>query len=32
MAMMAGMMGTPVGWVIIGLVALGAYMLYYSGG
>lgn len=32
MAMMAGMMGTPVGWVIIGLAALGAYMLYYSGG
>jgi len=35
MAMMAGMMGTPVGWValiIIGLLALGGYLLYYAGG
>lgn len=35
MAMMAGMMGTPVGWValiIIGLIALGGYLLYFNGG
>ncbi len=34
MAMMAGMMGTPVGWValvIIGLVALGGYLVYFAG-
>jgi len=35
MAMMAGMMGTPIGWVIlllIGLVALAGYLLYFAGG
>ncbi len=35
MAMMAGMMGTPIGWValiLIGLVALGGYLLYFAGG
>ena len=35
MAMMAGMMGTPVGWIaliLIGLLALGGYLLYYAGG
>ncbi len=35
MAMMAGMMGTPAGWfalIIIGLIALGGYMLYAPGG
>lgn len=35
MAMMAGMMGTPVGWVvliIIGLIALVGYLLIYAPG
>lgn len=35
MAMMAGMMGTPVGWValiLIGLIALGGFLVYYAGG
>lgn len=35
MAMMAGMMGTPIGWValfVIALIALGGYLLYYAGG
>ena len=35
MAMMAGMMGTPVGWIaliLIGLLALGGYLLCYAGG
>jgi hypothetical protein len=34
MAMMAGMMGTPIGWValiIIGLLALGGYFYFYAG-
>ena len=35
MAVMAGMMGTPVGWIaliIIALIALAGYMLYVPGG
>ncbi len=32
MTMMAGMMGSPVGLIIIALMALGAYMLYIEGG
>lgn len=35
MVMMAGMMGTPFGWialVIIGLVALGGYLYFFTGG
>ncbi len=32
MAMMAGMMGSPVGLVILGLLALGAYLYYVGGG
>jgi hypothetical protein len=34
MAMMAGMMGTPIGWialVIIGLIALGGYLFFFAG-
>ena len=34
MAMMAGMMGTPVGWValiLIGLIALSGYIIYFAG-
>ncbi len=34
MAMMAGMMGTPIGWVLlllIGLVALSGYLIYFAG-
>ena len=34
MAMMAGMMGTPIGWVLlllISLVALGGYLIYFAG-
>jgi len=34
MAMMAGMMGTPIGWIaliIIGLLALGAYLYFFAG-
>lgn len=35
MAMMAGMMGTPVGWValiLIGLLALVGYLIFFAGG
>ncbi len=32
MAMMAGLMASPGGWVIIGLIAFGAYLLYIGGG
>lgn len=35
MAMMAGMMGTPIGWIaliIIGLIALGGFLYLYAGG
>lgn len=35
MAMMAGMMGTPVGWIaliIIALIALAGYLMYVPGG
>jgi len=34
MAMMAGMMSTPIGWIaliIIGLLALGAYLYFFAG-
>lgn len=34
MAMMAGIMGTPIGWValiIIGLLALGGYLYFFAG-
>ena len=34
MAMMAGMMGTPIGWaalVLIGLIALVSYLIYFTG-
>ena len=34
MAMMAGMMGTPIGWValiLIGLIALSGYIIYFAG-
>ena len=34
MAMMAGMMGTPIGWIaliVIGLLALGAYLYFFAG-
>ena len=34
MAMMAGVMGTPIGWIalfIIGLLALGAYLYFFAG-
>ena len=34
MAMMAGMMGTPVGWIaliVIGLLALGGYLYFFAG-
>jgi hypothetical protein len=35
MAMMAGMMGTPIGWIaiiVIGLRALGGYLYFFTGG
>jgi hypothetical protein len=35
MAMMAGMMGTPIGWIaiiVIGLLALGGYLYFFTGG
>lgn len=35
MAMMAGMMGTPVGWIaliLLGLLALGGYLYFFAGG
>jgi len=35
MAMMAGMMGTPIGWIaliLIGLLALGGYLVFFAGG
>jgi hypothetical protein len=35
MAMMAGMMGTPIGWIaiiVIALLALGGYLLFFAGG
>jgi len=35
MAMMAGMMGTPIGWIaliIIGILALGGYLVFFAGG
>lgn len=34
MAMMAGMMGTPIGWIaliVIGLIALGGYLYFFAG-
>ena len=34
MAMMAGVMGTPIGWIaliIIGLLALGGYLYFFAG-
>lgn len=34
MTMMAGMMGTPIGWIaliIIGVLALGGYLYFFAG-